>query len=72
MNHDNPTNPLLSADHSIALMEISLLLQRRRVARLARAGMSTTVASTVLEAGEAVLKSLESYRKLLRAIPLPR
>ncbi|WP_119154850.1 hypothetical protein [Caldimonas tepidiphila] len=69
MNPDSKPNTLLGTDYRIALLEIALTGQRRRIHQLSEDGLSTTMATAVLQAEEAVLKSLKAYRKLLLAMP---
>ena len=60
---------LIEATHSIAQLEHALVRQRWHISRLSRDGLDTSVATTVLQAGEAVLGSLKAYRRLLLAMP---
>lgn len=66
--HNEPTD-LAGTDYRIALLENALSRQQEHITRLNREGLSTTVATTVLHAGESVLQSLRAYRKLLLLIP---
>lgn len=63
-----PTD-LAVTDERISLLESALAAQRQHLDRLAHDGLGTAPATVVLQAGEAVLKSLRAYRKLLSGMP---